>query len=71
MGCVHHRITLPTYMVVLDFFCRLGPVGFLTFENDLAPGNLGLRDQVRCGYSFVTCPDFLSYKLVKIQLGNM
>lgn len=25
---------------------RLGPLGFLTLENDLAPGNLGLHDQV-------------------------
>ncbi len=31
-------------LVTLNY--RLGPVGFLTFESELAPGNLGLRDQV-------------------------
>ncbi len=31
-------------LVTLNY--RLGPVGFLTFESEQAPGNLGLRDQV-------------------------
>merc|ERR1712241_667483 len=32
-------------VVVVTFNYRLGPLGFLTFGNDLASGNLGLRDQ--------------------------
>ena len=33
-------------VVLVTVQYRLGPFGFLTFENDQAPGNLGLHDQV-------------------------
>ena len=33
-------------VVLVTFNYRVGPLGFFTLENDLAPGNLGLRDQV-------------------------
>ena len=39
-----HLMDEDIVLVTLNY--RLGPVGFLTFENDLAPGNLGLRDQI-------------------------
>ena len=34
-------------VVFVSFNYRLGPLSFFTLENDIAPGNLGLRDQVR------------------------
>ena len=37
-------------VVLVTVQYRLGPFGFLTFENDQAPGNLGLHDQVLNGY---------------------
>ena len=33
-------------VVLVSFNYRLGPLSFFTLENDVAPGNLGLRDQV-------------------------
>ena len=32
-------------LITLNY--RLGPLGFFTLENDIAPGNLGIRDQIK------------------------
>ena len=36
-------------VVLVTVQYRLGPFGFLSFENEQAPGNLGLHDQVLSG----------------------
>ncbi len=33
-------------VIMVTFNYRLGPLAYLTLENDLMPGNLGLRDQI-------------------------
>ncbi len=33
-------------VIVVTINYRVGALGFFTLENELAPGNLGLRDQV-------------------------
>lgn len=38
---MEHKVIL----VTINY--RIGPFGFLSFENEMAPGNLGLRDQIQ------------------------